>query len=50
MDLAELVEIAQKERASEKPVQVRCCMAAGCLSANSEAVKKSLDAARQLQV
>ncbi|MBD2338441.1 NADH-quinone oxidoreductase subunit L [Calothrix sp. FACHB-156] len=45
MDLAELVEIGQKERASEKPVQVRCCMAAGCLSANSEAVKKSLDAA-----
>jgi len=43
MDLSELIEIAQKERASEKPVQIRCCVAAGCLSANSQAVKERLE-------
>ncbi len=45
MDLSELFEIAQKERASEKPVQIRCCIAAGCLSANSQAVKQRLEEA-----
>ncbi|MBH8551747.1 SLBB domain-containing protein [Nostocaceae cyanobacterium CENA357] len=45
MDLAELNEIAQKERASEKSVQIRCCVAAGCLSANSQAVKLRLEEA-----
>jgi bidirectional [NiFe] hydrogenase diaphorase subunit len=45
MDLAELQEIAQKERFSSKPVQVRCCVAAGCLSANSQTVKQRLEAA-----
>ncbi|MDZ8054374.1 MAG: NADH-ubiquinone oxidoreductase-F iron-sulfur binding region domain-containing protein [Aulosira sp. ZfuVER01] len=44
MDLAELQEIAQKERAGEKPVQIRCCVAAGCLSANSQNVKQRLEA------
>jgi bidirectional [NiFe] hydrogenase diaphorase subunit len=44
MDLVELKEIAQKERVSEKPVQIRCCVAAGCLSANSQAVKEGLEA------
>ena len=43
MDLAELQEIAQKERFSEKPVQIRCCVAAGCLSANSQTVKQRLE-------
>ena len=45
MDLAELNEIAQTERDSPKPVQIRCCVAAGCLSANSQAVKQGLEAA-----
>lgn len=45
MDLTELREISQKERALEKPVQIRCCVAAGCLSANSQAVKQRLEAA-----
>ncbi|OKH24177.1 NADH dehydrogenase [Hydrococcus rivularis NIES-593] len=45
MDLSELLEIADRERASQKPVQIRCCMAAGCMSANSAAVKESLEKA-----
>ncbi|TVP60433.1 MAG: NADH-quinone oxidoreductase subunit L [Nodularia sp. (in: Bacteria)] len=45
MDLAELNEISQTERDSQKPVQIRCCVAAGCLSANSQAVKQGLEAA-----
>ncbi|MEH1865815.1 MAG: NuoF family protein [Nostoc sp.] len=45
MDLPELIEISQKERALEKPVQIRCCVAAGCLSANSQAVKQRLEEA-----
>ncbi|ODG97615.1 NADH dehydrogenase [Nostoc sp. KVJ20] len=45
MDLPELIEIAQKERASEKLVQIRCCVAAGCLSANSQVVKQRLEEA-----
>ncbi|MBD2354430.1 NADH-quinone oxidoreductase subunit NuoF [Tolypothrix sp. FACHB-123] len=45
MDLAELQEIAQKERLSTKPVQIRCCQAAGCLSANSQTIKQRLEAA-----
>ncbi|WGV25656.1 NuoF family protein [Halotia branconii] len=43
MDLAELQQIAQKERANSKPVRVRCCMAAGCLSSGAVAVKESLE-------
>lgn len=42
MDLAELQEIAQKE---SLPMQIRCCVAAGCLSANSQTVKQHLEAA-----
>jgi bidirectional [NiFe] hydrogenase diaphorase subunit len=45
MDLNELLEIADRERASQKPVQIRCCMAAGCMSANAGAVKESLESA-----
>jgi bidirectional [NiFe] hydrogenase diaphorase subunit len=45
MDLAELQEIADKERKSRKEVRVRCCTAAGCLSADALAVKQSLEAA-----
>ncbi len=43
MELAELHEIARTEKASRKEVRIRCCMAAGCLSANSTAVKQGLD-------
>ncbi|WP_016952402.1 NADH-quinone oxidoreductase subunit NuoF [Anabaena sp. PCC 7108] len=44
MELAELLEIAEKERSQVKPIQISCCTAAGCLSANSQAVKQNLDA------
>ncbi len=43
MDLAELIGIAQQELSSHKAVQIRCCVAAGCLSANSQAVKQRLE-------
>lgn len=45
MDLTELLEIAERERTAQKPVQIRCCVAAGCLSADSLAVKQGLEAA-----
>jgi bidirectional [NiFe] hydrogenase diaphorase subunit len=45
MELTELLQIAQQERSQEKPVQIRCCTAAGCLSANSQTVKQQLEAA-----
>jgi bidirectional [NiFe] hydrogenase diaphorase subunit len=43
MNLTELQEIAQKERANSKPTRIRCCMAAGCLSSGAVAVKESLE-------
>ena len=45
MDLSDLIEIKEKELASRKPYTLRCCLAAGCVSANAEAVKKQLEAA-----
>jgi bidirectional [NiFe] hydrogenase diaphorase subunit len=45
MDLAELHEIAEQERQSRKPVRIRCCVAAGCLSSNAQSVKQQLEAA-----
>jgi len=45
MDIAELQKIAQQEQERQKPVRVRCCTAAGCLSSGALAVKASLDAA-----
>lgn len=45
MDLNQLQEIAQHERAAQKPIQIRCCVAAGCLSADSLAVKQRLEQA-----
>jgi len=44
VDLQELLDLAQKERDSQPPLRVRCCVAAGCVSANSEAVLKQLQA------
>jgi NADH:ubiquinone oxidoreductase, NADH-binding (51 kD) subunit len=43
MELNDLLEIAEKERQSQKPVTIRCCVAAGCLSSNSQAVKEQLE-------
>ena len=45
MVIDDLIEIAEKERASRKKHVVRCCMAAGCMSSNSKGVKESLDKA-----
>jgi len=42
MDLTELHEIAEKERASRKPVQLRVCVAAGCLSSGSKDLREKL--------
>lgn len=47
MDLTDLMEIGEKERAGRKPVTLRCCMAAGCKSLNSEATKAALEQAVQ---
>jgi bidirectional [NiFe] hydrogenase diaphorase subunit len=44
VDLQELLDLAEKERDSQPPLCVRCCVAAGCVSANSEAVLKQLQA------
>jgi len=45
MELNELLDIGRQERSQQKPVQIRCCTAAGCLSANSQAVKQQLEEA-----
>jgi len=45
MDLADLLEVKEKELAVRKPICIRCCMAAGCLSSNGQAVKDALDQA-----
>src|SRR5215213_9047102 len=43
MDLAELHQIAEHEHQARKPIRIRCCVAAGCLSANAQAVKQQLE-------
>jgi bidirectional [NiFe] hydrogenase diaphorase subunit len=45
MDLSELQELGIRERRSRKPIVVRCCTAAGCLSSEGGAVKDALVAA-----
>jgi bidirectional [NiFe] hydrogenase diaphorase subunit len=42
VDLHELKEIAERERRSQPPFRIRCCTAAGCVSADSTAVVKAL--------
>ena len=42
MDLSELQQLGQDERAARKPIRVRCCTAAGCLSSGATAVKDAL--------
>ena len=47
----ELNAIAEKERAARKQICIRCCMSAGCLSSDSDEIKKTLErsvAERQL--
>ncbi len=45
MVLNDLLEIKERERKARKGAVLRCCVAAGCLSANSQAVKDGLDKA-----
>jgi bidirectional [NiFe] hydrogenase diaphorase subunit len=45
MVIDDLNEIAEKERAARKKTVIRCCLAAGCMSSSSEAVKKNLEQA-----
>jgi bidirectional [NiFe] hydrogenase diaphorase subunit len=45
MLIEDLNAIAEKERASRKKTIIRCCMAAGCMSSQSEAVKAALEKA-----
>ena len=41
----DLIAIAGKERSARKPIRVRCCMAAGCLSSRSADIKTALEKA-----
>jgi bidirectional [NiFe] hydrogenase diaphorase subunit len=41
----ELLQIKEREKNGRKRVVLRCCMAAGCMSLNSEDVKKQLEQA-----
>ena len=43
MIIDDLDAIAEAERSSGKKTVIRCCMAAGCMSSHSEAVKAGLD-------
>jgi bidirectional [NiFe] hydrogenase diaphorase subunit len=45
MDRAELQAIAEREQAARKPLRLRCCVAAGCLSSSSQAVQRQLEQA-----
>lgn len=42
MDLNDLLEIKKREQAGRKKFVLRCCMAAGCMSSNSQSVKDEL--------
>ncbi len=45
MVIDDLNAVAEKERTTRKKTVIRCCMAAGCMSSSSEAVKKNLEQA-----
>src|SRR5258708_257886 len=47
MEITELSVRAEKERKSHKPVRLRVCTAAGCVSSGAQAVVKGLDDAVQ---
>ncbi len=42
MELAELLDIAERERQARAPAEVRCCVAAGCVSSGAAAVRARL--------
>lgn len=42
MDLLELEQLAEKEKAAQKSVRIRCCTAAGCMSSGSQGVFDAL--------
>ncbi len=44
MDLSELLEMAEKEREARAPIELRCCVAAGCMSSGSDKVLAHLKA------
>ncbi|HMO59214.1 MAG TPA: (2Fe-2S) ferredoxin domain-containing protein [Roseiflexaceae bacterium] len=44
-DLTELQAMATREQQARKPICLRCCMAAGCLSSGAEPLKEQLEAA-----
>jgi bidirectional [NiFe] hydrogenase diaphorase subunit len=43
MDLAELQELAEKERRIRKPIRIHCCTSSGCQASNSLEIKRRLD-------
>ncbi len=43
MDLSELIEIAEHERASRRSIRIRCCTALGCQSAGALSLKQRLE-------
>ncbi len=45
MQIEQLNAIAEKERAARKPTCLRTCMSAGCLSSQSDQLKRNLDQA-----
>jgi len=45
MILNDLIQIKEKEQAARKPIVLRCCMAAGCMSSDSKGVKEQLEKA-----
>jgi bidirectional [NiFe] hydrogenase diaphorase subunit len=45
VDLKDLRQIAEHETVRRRPVQIRVCTAAGCLSSGAEAVRNGLDSA-----
>jgi len=45
MILNDLIQVKEKELAARKKVVLRCCMAAGCISSNSQGVKEQLEKA-----
>ncbi|HUB66902.1 MAG TPA: NuoF family protein [Candidatus Methylacidiphilales bacterium] len=45
MQLEELKAMAEKEKATRKPICVRCCMSAGCMSSQSAEIKQAMEKA-----
>ena len=45
MVLEDLIKIKEAEQAKRKKFTLRCCLAAGCMSSNAQAVKDALEKA-----